>query len=73
MTDELGKALIGSSIPLLIATLFAWLGNKNYHAKRSSLIDHARQRIEPINAYGAPRQLATGDLAELSWSQGLQG
>ncbi|MFQ6538795.1 MULTISPECIES: hypothetical protein [Aphanothece] len=48
---DIASALIASLIPLLITTFFAWLGNRNYQAKRSSMIESARQRIEFVNVY----------------------
>jgi hypothetical protein len=65
MTKEIASALIGSLIPILITTFFAWLGNRNDQSKRKKLIDDARQRIELINTYIASQSLVVSDSHEL--------
>ncbi len=62
---EITSALIGSLIPILITTFFAWLGNRNDQSKRKQLIDDTRQRIELINTYISSQGLVVSDPHEL--------
>jgi hypothetical protein len=64
MSEFISK-LLSSLLPVLFTVFFAWIGNRNDHAKRKQVFEDAKQRIELINAYIASQKLVIDDAAEL--------
>lgn len=65
MFKEAASAALASFIPILMTTLFAWLGNRSEKSKRNQLIGDAKQRIELINGYVSSQSLVISDIDEL--------